>query len=70
MRARKEVEGLKPDLVLVSPLARTLRTCDLIFGGVECPVIAEPLLAESLRSGCDFAGEIEAKKQLYPYINF
>lgn len=56
--------------MLVSPLTRTLKTCDLIFGGVECPVIAEPLLAESLRSVCDFGGDIEAKKQQYPYVNF
>lgn len=63
LKAKEELKGFKPDLVLVSPLARTLKTCDLIFGGVECPVIAEPLLAESLRSICDFGSETEAKKQ-------
>jgi broad specificity phosphatase PhoE len=58
VEAKEELQKLKPDLILVSPLNRALATCDIIFKGETCPIIAEPLLAESLRSVCDHACEI------------
>jgi broad specificity phosphatase PhoE len=53
--ARKKVEGLQPDLILVSPLNRTLATCHEIFGGKAVNVVALPILAEGLRNACDFS---------------
>lgn len=49
---------------------RTLATCSEIFKEVSCPIVAEPLLAEGLRSACDFGCELEVKKKNYPQIDF
>jgi broad specificity phosphatase PhoE len=61
-RAREKLALYAPDLILVSPLNRTLLTCSLIFPNPSCPVIVEPLLSEALRSSCDFSSGLAAKK--------
>ena len=49
------------DLILVSPLERALQTCELIFKDRNVPIIAEPVLAEALRSACDISGDLQSK---------
>jgi broad specificity phosphatase PhoE len=43
-KARKKADDLKPDVILVSPLERTLQTCNFLFGDREIPVFVEPIL--------------------------
>jgi len=44
IRARQLTDKLHPDVILVSPLERTLQTCDLMFGNRDIPVFVEPIL--------------------------
>ena len=65
-----KLSNIKPDIILVSPLNRTLLTCSQIFPSPSCPVIVEPVLAEGIRSSCDFSSELKAKMESYPNYNF
>lgn len=64
------MDKLQPDIVLVSPLERTLETCWNLFGGRDVPVIVEPVLAEAFRSSCDLSTELEGKIKRFPLYNF
>ena len=59
-----------PDLILVSPLNRALQTCSHLYPDAECPIIVLPVLAEGLRSACDFSSPIEPKKTAFPKYDF
>lgn len=39
MHARETANNLTPDVILVSPLERTLETCSLIFENRDIPII-------------------------------
>lgn len=47
---------LEPDVILVSPLERTLETCSRVFKDRNIPVIVEPVLSEAFRTSCDIGG--------------
>lgn len=59
--ARKKADELQPDVILVSPLERTLQTCECLFGGRDIPVFVEPILTEAIRSSCDLCTDIKPK---------
>lgn len=61
---------LQPDVILVSPLQRTLQTCSLVFSNRNIPVFVEPLLAEAFRSSCDVSSDLESKQKQFPQYNF
>ena len=69
--AQSHVQDIKPDIILVSPLFRTLRTCSFVFENhKDVPVVVEPLLAEAFRSSCDIASETAPKVEKFPTYNF
>ena len=70
MKAKEILKNYHPDVILVSPLNRALKTCNEVFPEPTCPVIDEPILSEGLRSACDFAGCLSDKKSRYPLYNF
>ena len=49
-----------PQLIVSSPLTRALHTAQLAFGGVPCPRVAHPLLAERLEHSSDVRPEASA----------
>lgn len=60
------------DLILVSPMLRTLQTCELVFKNRNIPVKVEPLLAEAYRYSCDLVppGKTEKKHEMFPNFDF
>lgn len=69
-KARIVADHIKPDIILVSPLERTLQTCHHIFGGRGIPIVAEPVLAEGFRSSCDISSDLAGKQERFPEVNF
>ena len=41
-----------------------------MFGDRGIPIIAEPVLAEAMRSSCDLSLPLDGKKKRFPFINF
>ena len=60
------------DVVLTSPLLRTLQTTELIFKNVNKPIFALDCLKEYPQSDhiCNKRKDVETLKKLYPNINF
>ena len=59
------------DVILVSPLSRTLQTAQTIFGQLDRPFLATDLCRESISlKKCDSRNPISEKKQQYSKINF
>ncbi len=66
------------DLVIISPLYRTLHTADLLLQNVldkndkeKLPkMIVDPTFAESLRCSCDVSTKVPESIKKYPYFDF
>ena len=60
------------DLVLVSPLTRTLETCMNIFGDTDIPIICEEFLREYPigEDTCNKRSSLTSLKNKYPKVNF
>ena len=58
------------DVILVSPLERTLETCNYIFGHRKIPIIVEPVISEALRSACDISQPLKGKTERFPHMDF
>ena len=61
-KAKEQMKNFQPDVIVVSPLERTLETCSLIFKDRDIPVFVEPVLAEAYRSSCDISKDLAGKK--------
>ena len=64
---KKEIE-----LILVSPLTRTLETCMNIFGDTEIPMISQEFLREYPigEDTCNKRSDTETLKDKFPTVNF
>ena len=63
----------KIELVLVSPLTRTLQTAEFIFRNRNIPMIAKDFLLDFPLGGdelCNYRKEIDDLRYIYPYVNF
>lgn len=60
------------DLVIVSPLTRTLQTAENIFNKNKSNknIIALEYVREYVKNPCDFKEPVEEQIKKYPYINF
>lgn len=60
------------DLVLVSPLRRTLQTCDIIFRNHKSKpkIIVDPVLRQCFESTCDIGGRMIQSMQEFDYFDF
>lgn len=60
------------DLVIVSPLRRALKTCDIIFADHPSnpPVIVDPTFREILCSSNDIGSRIEESKKEFTRYDF
>ena len=64
------MDKLEPDVILVSPLERTLETCSRVFKDRNIPVFAEPVLSQAFRTSCDIGGDLQGKKKRFPNYDF
>lgn len=60
------------DLVLVSPLRRTLQTCDIIFKNHKNKpkIIVEPHSRQYFESTCDIGGRMIQSMEEFNYFDF
>ena len=66
------MEELDVEVVLVSPMRRALRTCDIIFKGhhSKAEIIVEPSFREIMESSNDIGSKIQESMELFPHFNF
>lgn len=60
IECKEKIKNIPVDLVIVSPLRRALKTCDIIFDGHPSnpPVIVDPTFREILCSSNDIGSKI------------
>eukprot|EP00188_Purpureofilum_apyrenoidigerum_P002420 Plantae.Rhodophyta-Purpureofilum_apyrenoidigerum.ctg24988.p1 GENE.Plantae.Rhodophyta-Purpureofilum_apyrenoidigerum.ctg24988~~Plantae.Rhodophyta-Purpureofilum_apyrenoidigerum.ctg24988.p1 ORF type:complete len:230 (-),score=29.10 Plantae.Rhodophyta-Purpureofilum_apyrenoidigerum.ctg24988:160-849(-) len=61
---------MRPQLVLVSPLTRTLQTASLAFPEEKSPMRAVEEIREVLHHECDRRGTIEEVRVKFPHVEF
>lgn len=66
---RKFFEKINIDLIVVSPLKRTLETAELIFGKDENYISLE-YIKEHVVNNCDLRESKDDLISLFPYVNF
>ena len=57
-------------IVLVSPLNRTLQTAEIVFGKLSIPFVVVPELTESFRYSCDLSRSISDKMLRFKSFDF
>ena len=65
----KSYETNKIDLILVSPLVRTLETADIMFDKNN-KFISEEFIREKVVNPCDFRQPISEIDEEFNYVNF
>jgi bisphosphoglycerate-dependent phosphoglycerate mutase len=70
--ARDKMAGEDVDVVIVSPMRRALRTCQIIFENHKSkPVIfVEPSFREIMESSNDIGSKMAESMQLFPHFNY
>tara|TARA_B100000424_G_C22683360_1_gene374133 strand:- start:72 stop:632 length:561 start_codon:yes stop_codon:yes gene_type:complete len=58
------------DLILVSPLVRTLETADIIFKSRKNKFISEEFIKEKVVNPCDYRQPVLEVKDEFNYVNF
>lgn len=58
------------DVIYVSPLERTLKTCSITFDGTSIPILSNELIREYKDSYANYRKNIYEKTERYPNINF
>lgn len=70
LRAQKKFKNIDFDLMLCSPLTRTLQTFSLIFPNPISNTIVLPLAREHLDHSCDVGRQPSILQKEFPYFNF
>mmetsp|Transcript_87427 Transcript_87427/g.244695 ORF Transcript_87427/g.244695 Transcript_87427/m.244695 type:complete len:369 (+) Transcript_87427:98-1204(+) len=60
------LKGLSTDVIITSPLRRTLQTTQLVFGGSRAPILVQSLLQEGGDSPCDVGSDKATLKSWFP----
>lgn len=68
LKAKETIKEFKYDLILVSPLTRTLQTATNIFGKV--PMKSIETIREHIENPCDLRCNIDHLQSQYLHINF
>ena len=63
-----ELKSINFDQIIVSPLKRTLKTAELVFGKKQ--FIIDENIREYVGNNCDFRESNDELKNLFPYLNF
>ena len=58
------------DLVLVSPLVRTLQTADIIFKSKKNKFVSEEFIKEKVVNPCDYRQPVSEVEDEFNYVNF
>ncbi|KAL5258907.1 hypothetical protein ACHWQZ_G009393 [Mnemiopsis leidyi] len=58
------------ELVITSPMTRTLMTSDLVFAGIKCPVLISPIPREQGDYPCDYGTEKSELEKNFPHHDF
>lgn len=69
-QARTQVQALRPDLVLVSPLRRALHTCELLFQGESVPIRVCPLFTERCCHAPDLSSFFDQPFEEYAHFDW
>ena len=70
LKAQKKLKNIDFDLMLCSPLTRTLQTFSLIFPNPISNTIVLPLAREHLDHSCDVGRQPSILQKEFPHLNF
>ena len=70
LKAQKKLKNIDFDLMLCSPLTRTLQTFSLIFPNPISNTIVLPLVREHLDHSCDVGRQPSILQKEFPHLNF
>ena len=68
-KLKDKIKNIEFDLIIVSPLLRTLQTAEEIFD-ISNKFISTELIREAVVNPCDFRESKNESKSKFPYINF
>ncbi|CAG9316699.1 unnamed protein product [Blepharisma stoltei] len=72
IKARQEYADIikRTELIICSPLSRTIMTMQGVFAEAKCPVILTPLIAEKVHHSCDIGLPLKELKEKYTNYQF